>query len=495
MTTIEIKNLSFGYTDELLFDQAEIKIDKKWKLGLVGRNGRGKTTLLKLLSGQVKADSFKQDGSSFVYFPEAFDDLSVLTLYLLQEKANFEQWELERELRLLQVDVDVLWRPFDTLSGGEQTKCLLALLFLTPDSFALIDEPTNHLDHTSRQIVATYLKKKSGFILVSHDSSFLDAVCDHILAIEREKISLYQGNFSTYDTQKKLQDKTEKAADDKLSQQISRLKKTARDKEDWAKRREGDIHGNPQIKNSGGIGHDGGITARAARVMKRSKSLEKRMNQEIESKEKLVKNIEQIDDLALLMKDDHHQRLLSCENVSLSYDQPLFEPVSFDIKKGERVVIAGDNGSGKSSFIKALQGQFEGQISGKIQLPHSSIAVSCVRQIFDNRGNLRDFAVENELDVELFLSNLRKLGMERRVFDQKIEQMSQGQQKKVELARSLSQEASFYIWDEPLNYLDLYNQEQLIKLIGDRQPTMLIVEHDARFIKAIDAKIINLIKG
>lgn len=115
------------------------------------------------------------------------------------------------------------------------------------------------------------------------------------------------------------------------------------------------------------------------------------------------------------MKDDHHQRLLSCENVILSYDQPLFEPVSFDIKKGERVVIAGDNGSGKSSFIKALQGQFEGQISGKIQLPHSSLAVSYVRQFFDNRGNLRDFAVENELDVELFLSNLRKLGMERRV--------------------------------------------------------------------------------
>lgn len=86
-----------------------------------------------------------------------------------------------------------------------------------------------------------------------------------------------------------MQDNTEKAADDKSSQQISRLKKTARDKEDWLKRREGDIHGNPQLKNSGGIGHDGGITARAARVMKRTKGLEKRMNQEIESKEKLLK--------------------------------------------------------------------------------------------------------------------------------------------------------------------------------------------------------------
>lgn len=88
-----------------------------------------------------------------------------------------------------------LMATFDALSGGEQTKCLLALLFFTPNSFALIDEPTNHLEHASRQIVATYLKKKSGFILVSHDSSFLDAICDHILAIEREKISLYQGNF------------------------------------------------------------------------------------------------------------------------------------------------------------------------------------------------------------------------------------------------------------------------------------------------------------
>lgn len=161
------------------------------------------------------------------------------------------------------------------------------------------------------------------------------------------------------------------------------------------------------------------------------------------------------------------------------------------MKEGEIAAVVGPNGQGKSSIIKYLSGNFGGKHSGFVQLPQG-IKISIVRQIYDNRGYLKDFATEHQLDYELFLSNLRKLGMERKQFTQKIETMSQGQQKKVELARSLSQEAELYLWDEPLNYLDVFNHEQIIKLLETSHPTMLLVEHDQDFIERISNQIINL---
>ena len=138
-----------------------------------------------------------------------------------------------------------------------------------------------------------------------------------------------------------------------------------------------------------------------------------------------------------------------------------------------------------------MSGNFGGKHSGFVQLPQG-IKISIVRQIYDNRGYLKDFATEHQLDYELFLSKLRKLGMERKQFTQKIETMSQGQQKKVELARSLSQEAELYLWDEPLNYLDVFNHEQIVQLLENSQLTMLLVEHDQDFIERISNQIINL---
>ncbi|KRK42729.1 hypothetical protein FC63_GL000569 [Lactobacillus amylovorus DSM 20531] len=161
MSNIEISNLSFRYEDasDIIFNDLNLNLDSTWKLGLVGRNGRGKTTFLNLLRGKLQGTGEIESKLIFSYFPITVKNPENITLYELQDQASFEQWELERELNLMNTDPNLLWQPFDTLSGGEQTKVLLALSFTDRDAFPLIDEPTNHLDEESRMQVAQYLKK------------------------------------------------------------------------------------------------------------------------------------------------------------------------------------------------------------------------------------------------------------------------------------------------------------------------------------------------
>lgn len=485
MSNITINNLTFGYTDQLIFDNVTINIDDKWKLGLVGRNGRGKTTLLKLLLGEVEAKIDIKTSKNFVYFPQKIRDKEQLTLFTLQELADFEQWELERELTLMDVDINILWRPFISLSGGEQTKALLAVLFLDKQNFALIDEPTNHLDRNSREKVANYLREKTGYILVSHDRHFLNQTTDHTLAIERADVHLYTGNFAVYEEEKRLRDVTEKAQEEKLKKEIGRLKQTAREKEAWSR----DLEASKSRKKRGFDSETkrvdkGFIGRKAANMMQKSKNLEKRMKKDITDKEKLLKNWEKVPDLQMSVLKNHQKRLLKVDNLAAGFDTLLFQPVSFELEQGQVLALTGANGIGKSSLLKILTDEFTGYYNGTFDLSHDLI-VSQVKQLADNKGFLRDFAQKENLDLEIFLNNLRKLGVERKVFEQKIENMSQGQKRKVELARALTQPAHLYLWDEPLNFLDVFNQEQIIEMIKASKPSMVVVEHDQYFIDQV----------
>ena len=181
-----------------------------------------------------------------------------------------------------------------------------------------------------------------------------------------------------------------------------------------------------------------------------------------------------------------HSALLDLDRVGLTVSgRQLFANLSFTVATHDCVLLTGDNGSGKSSLIKAIMSQPVDQVTGTISLAHGT-KVSLVRQQYtDQHGSLTAFAQRNHLPVDQLLNMLRKLGMERASFTTPINQMSMGQQKKVELARSLLTPAQLYIWDEPLNYLDTYNQEQLIQLIKQERPTMLIIEHDQHFIDEV----------
>lgn len=191
MGLLEVKNLTFGYDNQVenVFDNISFQIDTNWKLGLIGRNGKGKTTLLNLFKDKYEYQGYITPNYKYDYFPFSIKNDNLKTIEIIDEILNdYELWQIERELSLLDVEDAVLQQNFNTLSKGQQTKVLLAVLFLKPHDFVLIDEPTNHLDYHGRKILSNYLKRKKSFILVSHDRNFLDSCIDHVLAINRSNI-------------------------------------------------------------------------------------------------------------------------------------------------------------------------------------------------------------------------------------------------------------------------------------------------------------------
>lgn len=486
MSMIRVENLTFSYPSsyDTIFDNVNFQIDTDWKLGFVGRNGRGKTTLLNLLLGKYEYSGKIISSVQFDYFPYPISDKRQMTEDILREVCPLaEEWELMRELSYLDVNADVLWRPFETLSNGEQTKVLLAALFLNEGHFLLIDEPTNHLDAAAREKVSEYLKKKKGFILVSHDRRFLDGCVDHILSLNRANVEVQSGNFSSWIANFERQQEFELAQNTRLRKDISRLQKSAKRSAVWSDRVEASKRG---AADKGYVGH------KAAKMMKRSKAIEARKNQAIEQKSALLKNAETVDTLKIQPLEYHTNMLMSFSDVSVIYDgRQVCKPVTFELQSGGRVIIDGKNGSGKSSLLKLLS-NYPIEHTGTVTIG-SGLVISYVPQDTSHlKGRLSEFAEKNNLDESLFKAILRKMDFERVQFEKDIKDFSGGRKKKVLIAKSLCERAHLYVWDEPLNFIDVYSRMQIEQLIESFSPTMLLVEHDIAFRDAIATKIVNL---
>lgn len=492
MSLIQIDHLTFSYptSADPIFEDVSLRLDTDWKLGFVGRNGRGKTTLLRLLMGEYEYSGRIQRAVKFDYFPYPVAEPQRLTGEILEEICpQALEWEIARELSCLDMDPDVVWRPFDTLSGGEQTKALLAALFLKEEHFLLIDEPTNHLDEAARERVAAYLKRKKGFILVSHDRRFLDGCIDHVLSLNRTNIEVRQGTFSSWMEQFTRQQERETAQNERLRKDISRLKTAAERTAQWSDRVEQSKKGakNAEAKpDRGYIGH------KAAKLMKRSKGIEARRQQAAEEKAGLLKNVEKAEALKMTPLRYHVEVLAAFSELSIRYGETVVcAPLTDAVRQGERVALSGGNGSGKSSLLKLLLGENIGH-SGILTVG-SGLRISYVPQDTSHlRGNLSDFAERYSLDESLFKAVLRKLNVERTQFEKDMSEFSGGQKKKVLLAKSLCEPAHLYVWDEPLNFIDIYSRMQIEQLILEWKPTMLFVEHDGAFREAVATRVIEL---
>ncbi len=493
MSLINVNNLTFGYEGSInnVFENVSFNLDTDWKLGLIGRNGKGKTTFLKLLLGKYEYKGTISKNVEFDYFPFAIENKEKMAIEVVNEIApNVEDWEIIKELNLLNTNAEILYRNFNILSGGEQVKILLISLFLKGNNFLLIDEPTNHLDTETKENLVEYLNKKKGFILVSHDRNFLDKVVDHIISINNTNIEIQKGNFTSWQENKEAQDNFEKTQNEKLIKDINRLETASKNTAKWSDKIEKSKYNNKssEFVDRGYIGHQ------SAKMMKKSKVIEKRIEKSIEQKSNLLHNVDRADSLKITPLETRKSPLIVADNLQIKYeDKAIFSKVSFEIENEDRIAITGKNGVGKSSLLKLIM-ENEIKYEGNLKKV-SDIKISYVSQSTENlKGTLKEFAKNNKVDESIFKAMLSKMGFSNLEFESDISKMSEGQKKKVLIAKSISEPANLYIWDEPLNYIDILTRIQIEEAIIKYKPTIIFVEHDETFIKNVATKVISLKK-
>ena len=521
---VSIRDLSFTYDGSYtpVFEHVSFNFDTSWRLGLIGRNGKGKTTLLRLLMGELKPEGRIDMPLTPVYFPYPVADMSASTREVMLQAANdgprsgfspisdsdclqspsvasaaysgdgrVEEWQLICELNQLEVDDSALDRPFSTLSKGEQTKALLAALFAREDVYPLIDEPTNHLDAHGRALVADYLHRKDGYLLVSHDRAFLNRCIDHVLSLNRSDVWVMQGNYDTWEARLNQQNEYEQGRNEVLKRDIRHLEAAARRQAEWSDKIEA-------TKIGGHVYDRGLVGAQAAAMMKKSLNTRRRQERAIEEKRALLHNVEKVGELKLTVLRHPKGVLISVVNGRVEYEagspggsRVVCENVNFVLRRGERLSLTGPNGCGKSSILKALVGA-GGALTGDISVAPNLIVSYVPQQTDDLTGTMDEFIARAEVDTTLFKAILRNMDFTRDLFERPLERMSQGQKKKLLLARSLCIPAHVYVWDEPLNYIDVLSRVQLEGLLLEYQPTMLLVEHDAVFLERVCTNAVGL---
>ena len=330
--------------------------------------------------------------------------------------------------------------------------------------------------------IGEYLKRQKGFLLVSHDRYFIDSCCDHVMAINPQSIDVVNGNFSSWYENKTKKDEREMMLNKKLKKDIIKMESSKRQKQNWGYQIE---------KSKKGAADKGYVGHMAAKMMKRSRAIEKRQQQAIEKKKTLLKDIEEYDDLKIHCLKYFQNQILQFQHFSLSYDHhQIFEDLSLTIHHRDRILLKGPNGCGKSSLIHFILGEkieHNGQYICGSQLKISYVPQDCTFL----SGSLDDWIEQCHSDLTLVKTLLRKLGFSREHFDIPLEKLSQGQKKKVMLAISLATPAHLYIWDEPLNYIDIFSRIQIEQAILNYQPTLLFVEHDQYFQETIATEVID----
>ncbi|MGN1022739.1 MAG: ATP-binding cassette domain-containing protein [Lachnospiraceae bacterium] len=495
MSQIAIQNLTFSYDgqEEPIFENVTLSLDTNWRLGLVGRNGRGKTTFLRILNGELPYQGNIKGCVPFDRFPYALGekDMDRTAQELIPVwKPGIEDWQVLCRMPELSLASETLYLPLRQLSFGERIKLMLAVLFSGENEFLLIDEPTNHLDEAAREEVKHFLAGQKGFLLVSHDRDLLDACTDHILAMVRTGITVENGNFSTWWGNRMRQDAFARAENEKHKKEIGRLKKSAARVADWAGQSENTKIGYDPIRDNNHPMRDY-IGGKTKKLESRAGSVRKRITAETERKKGLLADVEETPDLSLTILPSPKERLLLCRDLSLAYPgaaQPVFSHLTFSLERGEQVRLSGANGCGKSTFYRYLMercGMGTGRSlevrSGELILS-PELVISCLPQdVTGLSGSLSDFARTRGLDRSVFFAILRELDVPRSILDGRLEDFSEGQKKKALLAASLLTPANLFLWDEPMNSLDVFTRMQVEDLLRRAKPTLLFSEHDVRF--------------
>lgn len=509
-------NLAKSFGDQLIVKDGSFHIEDREKAALVGLNGAGKSTILKMIMGELPADNgniLLTKGKTIGYLAQHQDLMSGNSIIDEIRTAKAEIIEMEKQIRTIELELTHLTgealeaklasyhrltaafeqadgyaykseivgvlkglgfteeefkKSVDTLSGGQKTRVSLGKLLLTKPDVLLLDEPTNHLDMNSISWLETYLMNYPGAVLiVSHDRYFLDRVVTKIIEIEQGQIMTYLGNYSDYAVKKK------QLRDAKLKEYLNQQR---------------------EIKHQEAV-------IEKLRSFNREKSIKR-----AESREKMLNKMEVIDKPLEINTDIHLKLEPSCvsgndvlkvENLSKAFPpKTLFSDINFEIKRGEHVAIIGDNGTGKTTLLKILnsvipadKGSFT--LGAKVKIGYYDqehhvlhMEKTIFEEISDTYPNMTNPAIRNMLAAFLFTGD--------EVF-KLIGDLSGGERGRVSLAKLMLSEANFLILDEPTNHLDIASKEILEKALNDYTGTVLYVSHDRYFINQTATRILDLV--
>ncbi|WP_046242969.1 ABC-F family ATP-binding cassette domain-containing protein [Hymenobacter terrenus] len=506
---ISISDLDFHFGSRTLYDGASLHIKPKDKIGLIGLNGTGKSTLLRLLVGEYKADGgsismskevslgfLNQDLLSYdthesilhvamqafeealelqkkiddilVQFETDYSDDLVDKLATMQER--FEalggytmQARAEEILEGLGFSTEDLTKPLKSFSGGWRMRVMLAKILLQQPSLLLLDEPTNHLDLPSIKWIENYLADYEGaVIIVSHDRAFLDRTTNTTVEVLGGKLVPYAGNYSYYLEEKEERNAIQKGAFENQQAQIRQ----------------------------------------AERFIERFKAKASKAKQ-AQSRVKALDKLERIEDVAqdaakinmkFTFKVEPGRHILRMEHVTKKYDQKLiFRDTNVHIERGDKIALIGANGKGKSTLMRLVAGT-EAPTAGKHQLGHNVI------MSFYAQHQLESLTLDNEILQEMSEAGSKRNDMELRsvlgsflftgeeVF-KKIKVLSGGEKSRVALAKTLISEANFLLLDEPTNHLDMVSVNILIQALEQYEGTFIVISHDRYFVENVATKI------
>ncbi|MCM3116353.1 ABC-F type ribosomal protection protein [Neobacillus sp. MER 74] len=493
---LKVIDIEKSFDLKKVLDNIHFDIKNGERIGLVGYNGTGKTTLANILFGKISPEKGiveKSRDLTIGYLSQSIDyqvsdfqqSLSGNTKSHLLEHASMlgltkvYNWEEER---------------LEHLSGGEKLKLALAMVWASKPDFLILDEPTNHLDYKGIEWLVSELEKFRGPVLIiSHDRHFLDKTVTRIFELENSKINFYNGNYSDYQKEKKLQLENERHQYDVQQQKIKDVETQITQLKSWSEKahRESTKKGKGPSKRQNGFKEYHRVKAKKTDNQVKSKM--KRLQNELE-KNKLEKPLDEVQiRFQFDTQGKRGKRIVEAKNLSKSFDnRTLFQKSNFFINYGDRLGLLGENGCGKTTLIKMMLGQ-EDYSNGELW-SSDSIKIAYLSQDVDElpaeKTAIEALGFTDRESVLKARTLLANVGLKEPLITKPIGTLSLGERTRIKLVDMLMKEYDVLILDEPTNHLDLPSREQLENTLSEFSGTIITVSHDYYFLNKLCDRLI-----
>lgn len=491
MNILRVRNIEKSFGDRTILHDITFDIQSHERIGLVGLNGAGKTTLANIIYGKTAPDKGTvETGKHQLKVGYLLQSVDYQVHDYVQGDVSSDFLELASELGLKKVHS---WEQerFSHLSGGEKLKMALAHIWASNPDILILDEPTNHLDFQGVQWLIEQLHQYKGtVILISHDRYFLDQTITKVFELEDGKLTIYDGHYSAYRTEKK------KRYEDHLHQYETQQKHQARIESQVANLQQWAGKAHRTMREQEGFKEYHGV--RAKKIDRAVKSKMKRLSMELEKHKVEKPEEEKKVRFQFDASGKRGKRIIEAKKLTKKFgSRPLFQDSHFYMGHGERIGLIGSNGSGKTTFINMLLGE-EPLTGGELWKSPSLKIAHLSQDVADmppTKSPIEALELTGQEDMFHARTILANMGMKESILNQPIQTLSLGERTRVKLTAMLIREHDLLILDEPTNHLDLPSREQLEETLAEFSGTMLIVSHDYYFLNRLCDKLLIIEDG